>query len=169
MSYHAYMKENLFDKINCRKWFLPDVSKSTDLEIERSCADYEERIQACGGIDLQLIGFGRSGHIGFNEPGSAPDSTTRLVKLHPMTRADAAPSFGGLPHVPTLAVTMGIKTILSARTLIAIAVGESKAEIVRKSLSDPISSLIPATYIRTHPNARIYLDPPAARLLCERQ
>lgn len=164
-SYHHFMQENLFRRINCPRWFVPDGSPRGEEEIAQACRDYEARIAASGGIDLQLLGIGRSGHIGFNEPDSPLGSRTRLVTLHAMTRQDAADSFGGLGNVPHQAVTMGIETILDAREIVMMASGAAKADIVRAAWTEDVTARAPASWVRLHPNARLCLDKDAASLL----
>ena len=168
-SYHFFMHENLFRHLNCRHWFVPNGKTGSPEEIARRCRDYEARIAGAGGIDLQLLGIGRSGHIGFNEPGSPPDSRTRLVALALMTREDAAVSFGGLEYVPQQAVSMGIGTILDAREIVLMAAGAAKAEVVRAAWTDDVSALTPASWVRTHPRVHLYLDKSAAARLTERR
>lgn len=123
---------------------------------------YEQLIQDAGGIDLQILGIGRNGHIAFNEPGSTRESRTREVELHPWTREDAAAAFGGLGRVPHRAITMGVATILEARKLRVLAFGSRKAEIVKRALKDPISPEIPATFLRGHRDLVLWLDREAA-------
>jgi glucosamine-6-phosphate deaminase len=130
--------------------------------VGRHCAQYEEQIRAAGGIDLQLLGVGRSGHIGFNEPGASPESRTRLVRLDDLTRQDAAAAFGGLDHVPAEAVTMGVATILQAEEIALVALSESKAEIVRRLVEEPPSPAVPASFLQAHDRAVVYLDADAA-------
>ncbi|MGI4789725.1 MAG: glucosamine-6-phosphate deaminase [Janthinobacterium lividum] len=161
-SYHHFMQENLFQHINCVHWFVPDGRPRSETEIAQDCRDYEARIADAGGIDLQLLGIGRTGHIGFNEPGSSPDSRTRLVTLAAETRLDAASSFGGLAHVPTLAVSMGIGTILEAREIVLMASGAGKAAIVHSAWTSEASVDMPASWVRRHPNAHLCLDKSAA-------
>ncbi len=117
---------------------------------------------------MHLLGIGRSGHIGFNEPGSAPGSRTRLVTLHPLTLEDAADSFGGLGNVLRQAVTMGLGTILEAREIVMMASGAAKAGVVRSAWTEEASDRLPASWVRTHPNARLCLDRSAASALVER-
>lgn len=164
-SYHHFMQENLFRQINCPRWFVPDGRPRGEDEIAQACRSYEAHIAAAGGIDLQLLGIGRSGHIGFNEPGSMPDSRTRLVTLDPVTRQDAADSFDGLENVPRQAVSMGIGTILDAREIVIMASGAAKADIVRSAWTEDVSGRVPASWVRLHPNTRLCLDEGAARLL----
>ena len=164
-SYHFFMQENLFKHLNCRRWFVPDGRHASSSQIERACRDYEAQIEAAGGIDLQLLGIGRTGHIGFNEPGSLPTSRTRLVTLAPMTRQDAADAFGSLDRVPHQAISMGVGTILEAREIVLMASGSAKASIVRAVLTEEISGRLPASWLRTHPSLRLHLDKSAASSL----
>jgi len=164
-SYHRYMAEALAGlDIPPEDIHIPrgDVPRS---EVERACRAYEEEIRRAGGIDFQLLGVGRSGHIGFNEPGSTPRDRTRLVILDEVTRRDAASDFFGEPNVPREAVTMGLGTILEAREIVLIATGEHKAEIVRRMVEEPPTPLVPAGFLQGHPNAQVYLDAAAAREL----
>ena len=126
---------------------------------------FETKIQESGGIDLQLLGIGRNGHIAFNEPGSARDSRTRLVELTASTRAANAPDFPDGTPVPTGAMTMGIGTILDARRLHVLAFGVHKAEIVRRALREPASREIPASFLREHEQVELWLDDAAASSL----
>ena len=164
-SYHAFMQEHLFQHLHCRRWFVPDGQTGTDAQIAQRCRDYEARIQDAGGIDWQLLGIGRTGHIGFNEPGSRPDSRTRRVALAPQTRADAAASFGGLAAVPKQAVSLGVGTILDAREIVLMASGAAKAQIVRDAWTGEVTERLPASWVRLHPRAHLYLDQDAAGLL----
>lgn len=166
-SYRQFMAMNLFDYINCPNWFVPDGLRRSASEIEQDCLEYEARIADAGGIDLQLLGIGRTGHVGFNEPGSAPDSRTRLVTLAEVTRQDAAPSFGGIDNVPRQAVSMGIGTIMDAREIVMMATGAGKAAIVRAAWTEDPTDHIPATWVRRHPNVHLRLDESAASLLLE--
>jgi glucosamine-6-phosphate deaminase len=128
-------------------------------------AVYERSIRDAGGIDLQILGIGRNGHIAFNEPPSSRDSRTREVELHAWTREDAAPRFGSLAAVPTRAITMGIATILDAKRIRVLAFGSHKAGIVARALAGPIGPEIPASFLRGHSDLRIWLDRDAAREL----
>ena len=162
-SYHRYMWENFFDHVDLdpANVHIPrgDLPES---EVDDFCRAYERAILEAGGIDLQLLGIGRTGHIGFNEPGSSRESRTRLVFLDTVTRKDAAADFFGEDNVPLKAITMGVATILEAREVVLLATGEHKARIVRRSVEGPIDPDVAATYLQEHPNAVIYLDPPAA-------
>ncbi len=162
-SYHRYMRENLFEHINIPRenCHIPRGDLADD-RVEEHCADFERRIREVGGIDLQILGIGRSGHIGFNEPGSVRDSRTRLLYLDTVTRSDAAADFFGEENVPPQAITMGVATILEAREVILLATGEHKAEIVRRSVEGEVHADVAATFLQQHPAATVYLDPAAA-------
>ena len=164
-SYHLFMQTHLFQYVPCRRWRVPDGQAGSEAQIAGRCREYEDAIAEAGGIDFQLLGIGRTGHVGFNEPGSPPDSRTRLVTLAPQTRADAAPSFGGLAHVPYQAVSMGLGTILEAREIALMASGPAKAEIVRAACTEAVTDRLPASWLRTHPSACCYLDESAAARL----
>lgn len=166
-SYYAFMQEHLFRHVPCRRWFVPDGRAGSPEQIAQSCRDYEARIKDAGGVDLQLLGIGRTGHIGFNEPGSSPNSRTRLVSLAPQTREDAAASFGSLSAVPQQAVSTGIGTILEACHIILMASGAAKAEIVREAWMGEVTKRVPASWMRIHSNAALYLDKDAASRLGE--
>lgn len=162
-SYARYMWENFFQEVNIREEnvHLPDGTVTRE-ELEAYCASYEEAIRRAGGIDFQLLGIGRSGHIGFNEPGSPRASRTRLVFLDSITRADAASDFFGEENVPLEAITMGVASILDAREVALLATGEHKARVIRRAVEGEIHSDVAATYLQEHPDAGVYLDPPAA-------
>lgn len=163
-SYWTFMRHNLFDHIDvpADQINLPSGSVA-EADIDAHCAAYEELIRNAGGLDFQLLGIGRTGHIGFNEPGSARDSRTRRIHLDEITRCDAAPAFGGLDKVPTAAITMGCGTILEARRIVLLAWGENKAPIIREALRGPVNDQISASFLQDHPNAAFYLDRGAGR------
>lgn len=162
-SYHRYMRENLFEHINLRpeNTHLPpgDVPRE---EVEAACAAYEQAIRDAGGIDFQILGIGKTGHIGFNEPGSGVESRTRLIALDTVTRRDAAADFFGEDNVPTEAITMGVATILDAREIALISTGEHKAWIIRRAVEGEPDPDVAATYLQSHPNATFYVDPASA-------
>ncbi len=160
-SFRCWTRENLFDALDFdpSRTHFPDVDA---LDHEAACRAYEDAIRAAGGIDLQILGIGRNGHIGFNEPGSPRASRTRVVDLHPWTRADAEKSFGALDRVPHRAITMGVATILAARCVRVIALGAHKADIVHATLYAEQNADVPSTWLRGHADARLYLDPDAA-------
>jgi glucosamine-6-phosphate deaminase len=158
-SYRRYMREHLFDAIGLP--FEQTHIPSSDVapgQWEAHCREYERLIADAGGIDLQLLGLGRNGHIGFNEPGSERDTRTRVVELARTTREDAAGDFGGVDNVPERAISMGIATILSARRIRLLAFGVGKREIVERTLTSPPSPQLPATFLRGHSDVRLYAD-----------
>ncbi|MFI5310013.1 MAG: glucosamine-6-phosphate deaminase [Gemmatimonadales bacterium] len=162
-SYHRFMWENLFAHIDIDRANVHIPSGTTTREgLERWCASYESAIRAAGGIDFQLLGIGKSGHIGFNEPGSGRASRTRLVQLDNVTRRDAAADFFGEEYVPKEAVTMGIATILEAREIAILATGEHKSHIVRRAVEGEPSVEVAATFLQGHARATCYLDAAAA-------
>ena len=158
-SYHHFMNENLFDHIDIPKENINIPSgEISEKEINKFCSSYEKKIDENGGIDIQLLGIGRTGHIGFNEPGSHFNSTTRLITLDHTTRFDASKSFNGIENVPSKALTMGIRTIFNAKRIIIMAWGIQKSHIVKKSVENNIKSLIPTTYLQNHKNTTLVLD-----------
>ncbi len=167
-SYHRFMREQLFDHINCSRWQVPDGGRAGADEVRARCQAYEAAIRDAGGLDFLLLGIGRTGHVGFNEPGSGRDSRTRLVTLDSLTRADAAPAFFGLENVPARAITMGIATILEAREVAILASGSRKAEVVALALEGPATSKLPATWLREHASCAWHLDEAAASRLSSR-
>ncbi|MCG3126009.1 MAG: Glucosamine-6-phosphate deaminase [Phycisphaerae bacterium] len=162
-SYHRFMAEYLFDRVDIDRAnvHLPDGTLARN-EVAAFCDNYERAILDAGGIDLQILGVGRTGHIGFNEPGSPRASRTRLITLDKVTRMDAASDFFGEWNVPRRAITMGVGTILSARRLILIAFGEAKARIIRDAVEGPITDAVAASFVREHANAEFVLDPDSA-------
>lgn len=162
-SYNRWMQANLFDHVNipAENIHIPRGDIPAD-EVENWCADYEEMIRQAGGIQLQLLGIGRTGHIGFNEPGSSFNCRTRLVALDPMTRKDAAAGFFGEDNVPVQAVTMGVGSILEARKIVIVALGDHKSKIVRKAVEGDVTDEVTASYLQRHTNALFVLDDAAA-------
>ena len=165
-SYWYFMHTNLFNHIDIKpeNINLPSGTVKDD-EIAAHCAAYEQKIKDCGGIDLQILGIGRTGHIGFTEPGSDDTTVTQQVHLDELTRSDAAPAFGGIENVPTTAITMGVATIMGAREVALMAWGEKKASIVKKAVQGPVTVDVAASYLQKHPNAKFLLDKGAASLL----
>lgn len=160
-SYRYFMNHNLFegidiDRANTR------VPSGRDTG---NCESYDDEIAAAGGIDLQLLGIGIDGHIGFNEPGTPFGSRTHVVELELSTRQANSRFFASLEEVPTHAVTMGIRTVMNARRIILMATGDSKAEIVKAFIEGPVCEEVPASVLRLHPDATVYLDEKAAALL----
>lgn len=165
-SYRRFMRAHLFDHVDLdpARTHLPSgvVAKA---EVDAHCAAYEAAIQAAGGIDCQLLGIGRTGHIGFNEPGSPRHSVTRLVTLDPLTRRDAAGDFGGDEATPRHALTMGVRTILQARRLVLMAWGQHKAGVVRAAVEGEVDTRITASFLQEHPASLFVLDQAAAGAL----
>tara|TARA_Y100000287_G_C14158939_1_gene323683 strand:+ start:157 stop:909 length:753 start_codon:yes stop_codon:yes gene_type:complete len=158
-SYYYFMFEHLFSHIDIPKnnISIPD-GKLRENDVHDYCLDYEARISELGGIDIQILGIGRNGHIGFNEPGCSETSITRKVELGETTRQDATPSFGVLSCVPTHALTMGMQTILDAKTIYFMAFNESKKDIVKTAFTGEITTDVPASLLQTHPNCYVCLD-----------
>jgi len=163
-SYVRFMNEHLFDHVNIPKENIniPDgtIAKS---EIAEFCAEYETKIESLGGIDIQILGIGRTGHIGFNEPGSSKESSTRLITLDRVTRSDAAGDFFGEENVPRTAITMGVGSILSSSEIFIIAYGEHKAEIVAEAIEGEVTPSVSASFLQEHPRCNFILDISAAQ------
>lgn len=165
-SYRQFMWQHLFrhidiDPHNCH---IPDGMVSPE-KIKFHCEEYEQKIKLSGGIDLQLLGIGRNGHIGFNEPGSPVNSHTRLITLDTTTRSDAAADFGGMGNAPKKAITMGIGTILKAKKIILLAWEENKAFVIKEAVEGPSTETIPASYLQGHSNIEFVIDDSAASSL----
>ncbi len=160
-SYRYYMNRHLFSQVNLdqRNTHLPDGAAA---DLEAQCRNYEEKIQRCGGIDLQLLGLGQAGHIGFNEPLSALRSRTRVKALSPVTIEQNAAFFGGAQNVPRRAITMGVGTILECRRCLLLATGWSKAAVIAKAVEGPITSMISATALQLHARCTVVVDEAAA-------
>src|ERR1700722_15415579 len=165
-SYNRWMRETFFDHVNipAHQINIPDGTIRPE-EAEDYCLRYEQKIRRAGGIDLQILGIGRTGHIGFNEPGSTRHSRTRMVTLDPVTRRDAASGFFGEKNVPHQALTMGVGTILEARKVVIMAFGEHKAAVVQRAVEGAISDSVTASFLQQHPDATFLLDRAAAGLL----
>jgi glucosamine-6-phosphate deaminase len=162
-SYHRFMNEHLFNHVDVDRKNIHIPSGTVPLEdLAEQCAEYEREIRVAGGIDLQILGIGRTGHIGFNEPGSPRESRTRPIVLDYITRHDAAQDFFGLWNVPRKAITMGVESIMSARRVILMAWGEHKANVIKRAVEGEVTSQVAASFLQLHPNARIVLDPSAA-------
>jgi glucosamine-6-phosphate deaminase len=162
-SYVYFMKNQLFDHVNipAENINIPDGTLEQSRVFE-FCAEYERKIEEAGGLDIQILGIGRTGHIGFNEPGSIKDSVTRMVTLDIITRRDASATFFGLDNVPRRAITMGVGTILKARRILLMAWGDSKAGVIQKTIEGPVNDQIPATFLQEHKNTLFILDEGAA-------
>ena len=165
-SYWYFMHEHLFNHIDIlpENINIPSGSIAPD-QIQQFCIDYEMKIKNSGGLDFQLLGIGRTGHVGFNEPGSHYNSGTRTITLDHITRVDAAPAFLGIDNVPRVAITMGISTIRKAKRIVLLAWGINKAQVVKKAIEDKITSEIPSSYLQNHNNCTFILDEGASQEL----
>ncbi|MDA5109185.1 glucosamine-6-phosphate deaminase [Brevibacillus thermoruber] len=163
-SYRTFMQEHFFRHVN-----IPleqtNIPRGDAPDLQAECRRYEEAIAAAGGIDIQVLGIGRNGHIGFNEPGSDAETTTRVVKLAQSTIKANARFFDSIDEVPTKAVSMGIKTILAAKRILLLASGEAKAEAVRRMLEGERTPDVPASLLQLHPDVTVIVDKDAAALL----
>ncbi len=162
-SYVRFMHEYLFDHIDIdpANIHIPDGTLALE-DVNNYCESFEQKVRQAGGIDIQLLGIGRTGHIGFNEPGSRQDSITRLVRLDRITRHDAIREFIDAEAVPYRAITMGISTIMQADTIYLMAWGQHKADILRRTVEGGISTSVPATFLQDHPNVQVVVDQAAA-------
>lgn len=162
-SYYYFMHQNLFNWIDIEpeNIHIPNGEVAPE-ELRTSCIAYEKKIKKLGGIDLQILGIGRTGHIGFNEPGSHLNSQTRTITLDHLTRFDASAAFQGIENVPRKAITMGIQSILNAKRILLMAWGTYKAEIIQKAIEGKITDKIPTTYLQYHKNTTLILDTEAA-------
>ena len=165
-SYARFMAEQIFDHIDIPKANIniPSGTIASD-QVFNHCREYEQKIDAVGGIDLQILGIGRTGHIGFNEPGSSRESLTRRITLDRVTRQDAASDFRGEQNVPHFAITMGVGTILRAKKLVLMAWGENKAGVVAKAVEGPMNEVVSASFLQDHNDARFFVDHGASREL----
>ncbi|MBQ4801850.1 glucosamine-6-phosphate deaminase [Aquimarina sp. MMG015] len=162
-SYYHFMHQHLFDHVDINPENINIPSGNINLEeIDQYCIDYEMKIKKLGGLDFQLLGIGRTGHIGFNEPGSHRNSGTRIITLDHITRRDAASDFNGLENVPKRAITMGISTIIKAKRILLLAWGHKKASVVKKTIEGEMTSQIPASFLQDHKNITVILDSEAA-------
>jgi len=167
-SYRFYMNHHLFRHVNidARNTHLPN-GLANDLDEE--CQRYEALMQRCGGIDLQLLGIGKAGHIGFNEPLSALRSRTRVKALTPTTIKQNAPQFGGEDKMPRRAITMGVGTIMEARRCLLLATGDSKAAVLAQAVEGPITSMVTASALQLHPRCTVVVDEEAGANLKEQE
>ncbi|MEZ0388637.1 MAG: glucosamine-6-phosphate deaminase, partial [Verrucomicrobium sp.] len=158
-SYYRFMCDQLFDHIDIPKEniHLPSGTVPSDQVFEH-CRQYEEMIDAAGGVDFQILGIGRTGHIGFNEPGSSRESLTRRITLDRITRQDAAADFRGEENVPRFAITMGVGTILRAKQIVLMAWGENKAGVVSRAVEGPVTDAVSASFLQDHSEARFFID-----------
>ncbi len=162
-SYHYFMHLHLFDHIDipAENVNIPDGTVDPE-KLRDYCIEYENKIEQAGGLDFQLLGIGRTGHIGFNEPGSHFNSGTRIITLDHITRVDAAPAFLGIDNVPRKAITMGIGTVLKAKRIILLAWGVNKSSVVQKTIEGEITTECPASYLQQHPNTTFVIDQEAS-------
>ena len=167
-SYRSYMNHHLFSKVNIdlRNTYLPNGMTDNH---KQACRDYEDNIRLDGGIDLQLLGLGKSGHIGFNEPLSALRSRTRIKALTPTTIAQNQHLFDPPTRMPKRAVTMGVGTILEAKRILLLATGESKADILAKAVEGPVTSMVTASSLQLHEDCTIIVDEAAGSKLQEQE
>jgi len=163
-SYHSFMRENLFNHVNVAPQRIHIPDGLTD-DIETFCQSYDQQIRDAGGIDLQILGIGNNGHIGFNEPSSSLASRTRIKTLSAQTLRDNARFFGSEENVPKHVITMGVGTILESRRCILMAFGESKAVAVAQMVEGPVSSMVPASALQLHSKVHVIIDEAAASQL----
>ena len=165
-SYFYFMHQHLFNHIDIKSENINIPSGNIPLdELHQYCIDYDLKIKEYGGLDFQLLGIGRTGHIGFNEPGSHYNSGTRSITLDHITREDAAPSFLGIDNVPKKAITMGIGTVKKAKRVVLLAWGHNKASVVKETIEGNITSEVPATYLQGHPNTTFIINDEASQEL----
>jgi glucosamine-6-phosphate deaminase len=162
-SYHYFMHQHLFNHIDIKRENInvPDGTVAIN-ELNQYCIDYEMKIKKAGGLDFQLLGIGRTGHVGFNEPGSHINSGTRIITLDYITKVDASSDFNGLENVPKRAITMGVSTILRSKRIVLMAWGQNKSAIIKRTIQGAISSEVPATFLQNHSNTTFVLDQSAA-------
>lgn len=162
-SYRYFMNHNLFDHINVNKEKTHVPSGLGDIEAQAK--QYDKWIEACGGIDLQILGIGSDGHIAFNEPGTPLNSLTHVARLADSTIRDNARFFNTIDEVPTLAVTMGLQSIMNAKKIVLIATGENKAKAIQGLMEGEVTDQLPCSVLKNHPDVTIYVDEAAASLL----
>lgn len=163
-SYYFYMMEHLFKHVDIDKNKI-NIPNGRAEDIEKECLEYEEKIEKAGGIDLQILGIGKNGHIGFNEPDVKFEAKTHLVRLDEDTIKANSRFFNSIEEVPTMAISMGIKTIMHARKIILLASGKEKADIIEKMVNAPITPDVPASILQLHPDVTLILDKEAAAKL----
>lgn len=163
-SYHYYMMNNLFNHINVKKENI-NIPDGTASDVQKECTDYEKRIAASGGVDIQVVGIGVNGHIGFNEPAADFKAETHLVKLNEKTIQSNSRFFNSEDEVPKYAISMGIKTIMQSKNIILLADGISKADAIAKSVKGKIIPSVPASVLQLHNNVTVIIDKAAASKL----
>ena len=162
-SYYFFMHQHLFNHVDIKaeNINIPDGTVAVE-NLNQYCIDYESKIKNAGGIDFQLLGIGRTGHVGFNEPGSHINSGTRIITLDHITRVDASSDFKGIDYVPKRAITMGVSTILRSKRIVLLAWGQNKSDIIKRTIQGEISAEVPATFLQNHTNSTFVLDQSAA-------
>jgi glucosamine-6-phosphate deaminase len=160
-SFHSYMWKNLFSHIAIREERV-NIPNGMAPDIPAACREFEEKIKSSGGIDIQILGIGRDGHIGFNEPSSSLTSRTRIKTLTAVTRKDQEEDFGGEEKVPFHVITMGLGTIMESRTCLLLAFGKAKARPIAQTIEGPITAMVPASILQLHQRAIVLLDEEAA-------
>lgn len=163
-SYHQFMEENFFSHVNVRRESV-HIPDGMIADVPAHCSDYERAIRKAGGIDLQILGLGSDGHLGFNEPGSSLASRTRIKTLTERTRTDNARFFTGAQAVPHHVITMGLGTIMESRMCLLLAFGKAKAEAVAASVEGPVTASVPGSLLQFHPQAKVLLDAESASSL----
>lgn len=163
-SFSYFMYKNLFEHIDIPVQQI-NIPNGQCQNVAKECADYEQKINLTGGIDLQILGIGSNGHLGFNEPGTALDSDTAVVTLSSKTLNDNARFLTSLTELPTQAITMGLQTIMRARQCLLLAFGERKAAALNAMINGPVTSSLPASVLQQHPDCTIIIDHEAANLL----
>ena len=166
-SYYSFMHENLFKDIDISKEHI-QIPHSQPCSVAEECERYDHVIDRIGPIDLQILGIGSNGHIGFNEPGSNLNSTTHVVELAASTRNDNAHFFNSLEEVPTHAITMGLQSILKSKRILLLASGERKAEAVKRLFSGHVSEMFPASHLWNHDNVTLIVDQEAYKLVSQK-
>lgn len=163
-SYRYFMQKNLFDHISIKpeNTIVPDGLTN---DVDAMCRAYEQQIEEWGGVDLQLLGLGHTGHIGFNEPAADFPAMTHEVELEEVTRQANKRFFASIDDVPTAAYTMGIGTVMAARKILMVVTGRDKAEILKKSFFGPVTPEVPASILQFHPDVTVICDEAAAELL----
>ena len=163
-SYHYFMHQHLFNHIDIKpeNINIPDGSVSLE-DLHQYCIDYDLKIKELGGLDFQLLGIGRTGHVGFNEPGSHYNSGTRSITLDHVTRMDAAPTFLGIENVPKKAITMGVGTVKKAKRIVLLAWGHNKSSVIKNAIEGEVTAEVPATYLQDHENTTFVLNDESAQ------
>jgi glucosamine-6-phosphate deaminase len=160
-SFHSYMWAHLFSAINVAKERI-NIPDGLTADIPAACRKYEQAIRSAGGIDIQILGIGTNGHIGFNEPSSSLSSRTRIKTLTEETRLDVAAGFGGQESVPTHVLTMGLGTITDSRMCLLLAFGKKKARAIAQTVEGPVTAMVPGSVLQMHPRVILVLDKDAA-------